>query len=176
MDPELIELATKVFDLARSGDAATLTAYLEAGVPANLTNDRGDTLLMLAAYHGHLEAVSALLDHGADPNRPNDKGQTPPRARFSRARTTSCAPCSPRAPIPTRAPRPPATRPPCSARPTSSTCSADITWNYAGATMARSSPGWVIRSRMRRAAWREVRVSPSSRFTPRMRSMRARRS
>lgn len=77
MDPELIELATKVFDLARSGDAATLTAYLEAGVPANLTNDRGDTLLMLAAYHGHLEAVSALLDHGADPNRPNDKGQTP---------------------------------------------------------------------------------------------------
>ncbi|WP_280335024.1 ankyrin repeat domain-containing protein [Nocardia wallacei] len=77
VDPELIELATKVFDLARSGDAATLTAYLEAGVPANLTNDRGDTLLMLAAYHGHLEAVSALLDHGADPNRPNDKGQTP---------------------------------------------------------------------------------------------------
>ncbi len=77
MDPELIELATKVFDLARSGDAATLTAYLEAEVPANLTNDRGDTLLMLAAYHGHLEAVSALLDHGADPNRPNDKGQTP---------------------------------------------------------------------------------------------------
>ncbi|WP_040749507.1 ankyrin repeat domain-containing protein [Nocardia transvalensis] len=77
MDPELIELATKVFDLARTGDAATLTAYLEAGIPPNLTNDRGDTLLMLAAYHGHREVVAALLNHGADPNRPNDKGQTP---------------------------------------------------------------------------------------------------
>ncbi|MBF6173899.1 ankyrin repeat domain-containing protein [Nocardia blacklockiae] len=77
MDPELIELATRMFDLARTGDAATLTAYLEAGVPPNLTNDRGDTLLMLAAYHGHHAAVTTLLDHGADPNRPNDKGQTP---------------------------------------------------------------------------------------------------
>ncbi|WP_334024338.1 ankyrin repeat domain-containing protein [Nocardia terpenica] len=77
MDPELVELATKVFDLARTGDAAALGAYLEAGVPANLTNERGDTLLMLAAYHGHLEAVTVLLDRGADPDRANDKGQTP---------------------------------------------------------------------------------------------------
>ncbi|GAB2722947.1 ankyrin repeat domain-containing protein [Nocardia thraciensis] len=77
MDPELIELATKVFDLARTGDAAALAAYLEAGVPVNLTNDRGDTLLMLAAYHGHSESVTTLLDRGADPDRANDKGQTP---------------------------------------------------------------------------------------------------
>jgi ankyrin repeat protein len=50
---------------------------VDAGVPANLCNDKGDTLVMLAAYHGHPQAVSALLERGADPDRPNDRGQTP---------------------------------------------------------------------------------------------------
>jgi ankyrin repeat protein len=77
IDPELLELATKVFDFARAGDAASLAAYVDAGVPVNLTNDAGDTLLMLAAYHGHADAVTALLERSADPNRANDKGQTP---------------------------------------------------------------------------------------------------
>ncbi|GAA3369078.1 ankyrin repeat domain-containing protein [Streptomyces sannanensis] len=76
-DPEVIELATKIFDLARQGDADALAAYVDAGVPANLSNDKGDTLVMLAAYHGHAEAVRALLDRGADPDRANDRGQTP---------------------------------------------------------------------------------------------------
>ncbi|MFF9196095.1 ankyrin repeat domain-containing protein [Streptomyces sp. NPDC014779] len=76
-DPEVVELAGKVFDLARSGDAATLAAYLDAGVPANLSNEKGDTLVMLAAYHGHAAAVTALLDRGADADRANDRGQTP---------------------------------------------------------------------------------------------------
>ncbi|AVH98491.1 MULTISPECIES: ankyrin repeat domain-containing protein [Streptomyces] len=76
-DPEVIELASKVFDLARTGDAEALAAYVDAGVPANLTNDRGDTLVMLAAYHGHPAAVSALLERGADADRANDRGQTP---------------------------------------------------------------------------------------------------
>ncbi|MGW0697109.1 ankyrin repeat domain-containing protein [Streptomyces sp. NPDC002738] len=76
-DPEVVELATKVFDLARHGETETLAAYVDAGVPANLTNDRGDSLLMLAAYHGHAEAVTALVGRGADPDRANDRGQTP---------------------------------------------------------------------------------------------------
>ncbi|MFI6701306.1 ankyrin repeat domain-containing protein [Streptomyces sp. NPDC050509] len=76
-DPQVIELATKVFDLARTGEAETLAAYVDAGVPANLTNDRGDSLLMLAAYHGHLAAVEALLARGAEAGRVNDRGQTP---------------------------------------------------------------------------------------------------
>ena len=71
------EFATKIFDLARAGDAGALAAYVDAGVPANLTNDSGDTLVMLAAYHGHAPAVRALLERGADPGRPNDRGQTP---------------------------------------------------------------------------------------------------
>ncbi|MEV7233014.1 ankyrin repeat domain-containing protein [Streptomyces sp. NPDC051020] len=76
-DPEVVELATKVFDLARRGETETLAAYVDAGVPANLTNDRGDSLLMLAAYHGHAPAVAALVSRGADPDRANDRGQTP---------------------------------------------------------------------------------------------------
>ncbi|GAA2460394.1 ankyrin repeat domain-containing protein [Streptomyces lavendulocolor] len=76
-DPEVIELASKVFDLARQGDAEALAAYVDAGVPANLTNDKGDSLVMLAAYHGQEEAVAALLERGADPDRINDRGQTP---------------------------------------------------------------------------------------------------
>ncbi|MCX4833880.1 ankyrin repeat domain-containing protein [Streptomyces sp. NBC_00006] len=76
-DPEVVELATKIFDLARRGETEALVGYVDAGVPANLTNDRGDTLVMLAAYHGHAEAVRALLERGAEANRANDKGQTP---------------------------------------------------------------------------------------------------
>ncbi|MET7766354.1 ankyrin repeat domain-containing protein [Streptomyces sp. NPDC005336] len=76
-DPEVLQLAARVFDLARHGDTDTLAAYVDAGVPANLTNDKGDSLLMLAAYHGHPATVSALLERGADPNRVNERGQTP---------------------------------------------------------------------------------------------------
>lgn len=76
-DPEVVELASKIFDLARQGDTEALVAYVDAGVPANLTNDRGDSLLMLAAYHGHASAVTALLARGAEADRANDRGQTP---------------------------------------------------------------------------------------------------
>lgn len=76
-DPEVLQLAAKVFDLARQGRTGTLAAYVDAGVPADLTNDKGDTLVMLAAYHGHADTVAALLDRGADPDRINDRGQTP---------------------------------------------------------------------------------------------------
>ncbi|MFJ2113497.1 MULTISPECIES: ankyrin repeat domain-containing protein [unclassified Streptomyces] len=76
-DPEVVELATRVFGLARRGEAEALAAYVDAGVSADLTNDRGDSLLMLAAYHGHTAAVQALIARGADAARANDRGQTP---------------------------------------------------------------------------------------------------
>jgi ankyrin repeat protein len=76
-DPELVEFATKLFGLARSGRTEALAAYVDAGVPADLTSDSGDTLLMLAAYHGHSGTVRALIERGADPGRRNDRGQTP---------------------------------------------------------------------------------------------------
>jgi ankyrin repeat protein len=74
---EVVELATRLFGYARTGATKPLTDYLAAGVPPNLTNETGDTLIMLAAYHGHPDTVRALLSAGADPNRPNDRGQTP---------------------------------------------------------------------------------------------------
>ncbi|MEU2350618.1 ankyrin repeat domain-containing protein [Modestobacter sp. NPDC049651] len=76
-EPGVLELAARLFDLARGGHTEELTAYLEAGAPPNLTNDKGDTLLVLAAYHGHPDTVAALLAHGADTARANDRGQTP---------------------------------------------------------------------------------------------------
>jgi ankyrin repeat protein len=76
IDPGVIELAGRVFDLARGGHTEEVAAYVDAGVPVNLTNDKGDTLLILAAYHGHPETVGALLDRGADHSRANDRGQT----------------------------------------------------------------------------------------------------
>lgn len=76
-DLELQALAGRVFDTARAGDTASLTTYVDAGVPVNLSNQNGDTLVMLAAYHGHAEAVQALIDRGADVDRLNDKGQSP---------------------------------------------------------------------------------------------------
>lgn len=32
---------------------------------------------MLAAYHGHAQLVKFLIEHGADPNRLNDRLQSP---------------------------------------------------------------------------------------------------
>jgi uncharacterized protein len=78
MDPtaEEVELLQSAFDHARSGDAESLHDLLDAGLPSNLTNTKGDTLLILAAYHQQAEVVSLLLQHGADHGRVNDNGQT----------------------------------------------------------------------------------------------------
>ena len=74
---EAIALATKLFDFARAGDTSSLSQYLSAGIPANLTNHKGDTLLMLAAYHGNVETVRVLIEKGADVDAINDRGQSP---------------------------------------------------------------------------------------------------
>ncbi|MGY1843544.1 MULTISPECIES: ankyrin repeat domain-containing protein [unclassified Modestobacter] len=72
----VLDLAQRVFGLARAGHTEELAAYVDAGVPVDLTNEKGDTLLILAAYHGHPETVAALLERGAEPDRANDRGQT----------------------------------------------------------------------------------------------------
>ncbi|PWN44148.1 hypothetical protein IE81DRAFT_321544, partial [Ceraceosorus guamensis] len=64
-----------MFTLAREGNT-DLLAYIDAGLPSNLTNNRGDTLLMLASYHGHPSLVEQLLQRSADPNQLNGKGQS----------------------------------------------------------------------------------------------------
>ncbi len=76
IDPDVQELAERVFDYARAGAADELAAFVDAGVPVNLTNGKGDTLLILAAYHVNPQAVHVLLERGADVHRVNDNGQT----------------------------------------------------------------------------------------------------
>ncbi|WP_374928298.1 ankyrin repeat domain-containing protein [Kytococcus sedentarius] len=74
------------FTCARAGDVDGLVELLDLGVPVNLTNSRGDTLLMLAVYHGHAAATGLLLERGADTGRINDAGQTPVAAAVFRQR------------------------------------------------------------------------------------------
>jgi ankyrin repeat protein len=77
LDEGTLAFAQKLFQLARLGDAEILGPLLAQGVPANLCNHKGDSLLMLASYHGHFNAAKLLLEHGADPEMRNDMGQTP---------------------------------------------------------------------------------------------------
>lgn len=45
LPPEAIELAGRMYDAARAGDLATFQQALPAGLPANLANEKGDTLV-----------------------------------------------------------------------------------------------------------------------------------
>ncbi|NYF98351.1 ankyrin repeat domain-containing protein [Janibacter cremeus] len=74
---DAIELAHQLFDMAREGRGERLGAYLDAGAPTDLTDPSGNTLLMLAAYHGHSDLVSDLARRGADVDALNDRGQSP---------------------------------------------------------------------------------------------------
>lgn len=89
LDSETLAFAHLMFDLARTGQTDELTAYVGAGLPVNLTNDQGDTLLLLAAYHNHPGTVAALLALGADPARVNDRGQTALAAAVFRSSAAS---------------------------------------------------------------------------------------
>ncbi|WP_235861733.1 ankyrin repeat domain-containing protein [Tersicoccus phoenicis] len=71
-----VDLLNSMFDLARDGGTERLTAFVDAGLPVNLTNAKGDTLLILAAYHQQADTVAALLGRGAETERVNDMGQT----------------------------------------------------------------------------------------------------
>lgn len=76
LDADTLAFAHRMFDLAREGRTDELAGYVDAGLPVNLTNDKGDTLLVLATYHDHPDTVAALLARGADTGRANDRGQT----------------------------------------------------------------------------------------------------
>lgn len=71
-----LDFLSSIFDLVRDNKPLALTSLLDQGIPVNLTNSNGDTLLILAAYHEHKDMVRILIDAGADLNRLNDRGQT----------------------------------------------------------------------------------------------------
>jgi ankyrin repeat protein len=71
------ELQQMALDFARQGETETLAAMLRHGLPANLADAKGNSLLMLASYNGHLETTRMLLEGGAAADGRNDRGQTP---------------------------------------------------------------------------------------------------
>ncbi|RDL32564.1 Uncharacterized protein BP5553_09020 [Venustampulla echinocandica] len=77
LPPEAIAFAARMYDAARAGQMDIFEQALPAGLPANMTNEKGDSLLMLASYHGHAPLVRLLLSHGANANSLNDRGQSP---------------------------------------------------------------------------------------------------
>jgi hypothetical protein len=74
-DEDAVALAHEMFDMARQGRTEELCALLDAGAPVDLTNAKGDTLLILATYHEQPGTVRALLERGADVERLNDRSQ-----------------------------------------------------------------------------------------------------
>lgn len=77
LSDDAVEFAHRVFDLVRDGNTNQLAATLEAGLPPDIRTSTGDSLLLLACYHGHLETARSLLAYGADPELTNDRNQTP---------------------------------------------------------------------------------------------------
>uniref|UniRef100_H3A1V2 Palmitoyltransferase n=1 Tax=Latimeria chalumnae TaxID=7897 RepID=H3A1V2_LATCH len=67
-----------LWEAAQSGDLERVQSLLR-GDPSRLqqTGWSGFTLLHVAAFHGNKELTLLLLRYGADPNAPNDAGETP---------------------------------------------------------------------------------------------------
>jgi ankyrin repeat protein len=62
-----------------------LQAAFDNHVDVNSLSSSGESALILAIQHTHLDAVRALLAHGANPNTPDSRGLTPIRAARVRA-------------------------------------------------------------------------------------------
>ncbi|ONI78541.1 hypothetical protein BWI15_01340 [Kribbella sp. ALI-6-A] len=76
-DEQQRNLRIIVMDLARAGSTGELAEFLDHGVAVDEQDELGNSLLMLASYHGHVETVEMLLCRGADPNRLNSRNQAP---------------------------------------------------------------------------------------------------
>ncbi|WP_055479014.1 ankyrin repeat domain-containing protein [Sphaerimonospora mesophila] len=78
LTPEQVERVVAIaMDLARGGDTEQLMEFIDHGLPVDTADADANTLLMLAAYHGHAGTVRALLARGADPDLRNARDQAP---------------------------------------------------------------------------------------------------
>ena len=71
------ELQVIALDFARIGKTEDLKAMLQSGMPVNLSDHKGNSLIMLASYNGNLETTVMLVSFGAEVDKKNDRGQTP---------------------------------------------------------------------------------------------------
>jgi len=76
-DEAYLEFQRLAFDRARRGEANALAGMLRQGLPVNLRDRRGNSLLMISCYRGHLETARMLLKEGAEVDLRNHSGQTP---------------------------------------------------------------------------------------------------
>ena len=78
LSPEQTErVIALAMDMAREGRTSELLEFLDHGLAIDVRDPSGNTLLMLAAYHGHEGTVDALLRGGADVDLRNDRDQSP---------------------------------------------------------------------------------------------------
>ncbi len=76
-DAAYLEFQRLAFHRARRGETNALAGMLRQGLPVNLRDRRGNTLLMISCYRGHLETARMLLKAGAEVDLRNHGGQTP---------------------------------------------------------------------------------------------------
>lgn len=69
---------------------SNIPAYLDAGGPINVTDSEGNTLLHSAVHNVESGYITDLIHSGLDPNRRNNKGETP-LLHALRIRQTSAA-------------------------------------------------------------------------------------
>lgn len=74
---QMEEFVAQSFDFARNNQIEPLTLMLDAGLNVNLSNEKGNSLLMLAAYNNSIDVAKLLLERGADVDKRNDRNQTP---------------------------------------------------------------------------------------------------
>src|SRR5260370_42143060 len=70
-------LQQMALDFARNGETEPLVEMIRHGLPVNLADAKGNSLLMLASYNGEVETTRMLIGHGAEVDRRNDPSQTP---------------------------------------------------------------------------------------------------
>ncbi|MBU2978742.1 ankyrin repeat domain-containing protein [Alteromonas sp. C1M14] len=76
-DSKLDALKTQYFDAARAGNQTVLQAFYQAGLDANVADNKGYTALILAAYHGHSDTVTFLINQAhANPCQEDARGNT----------------------------------------------------------------------------------------------------
>lgn len=66
----------EVFQAARQGDLEKINFALNRGFDIQKRNEKGHSVLMLAAYNGHYNLAEALISRGADVNSVDDTGNS----------------------------------------------------------------------------------------------------
>jgi ankyrin repeat protein len=68
---------TDIFSFARHGRCDDIIRSLSRGVPVDIRDDVGNTMLIVACQNGNKRVIKAVLRNGANVNIKNYKGNTP---------------------------------------------------------------------------------------------------